>query len=255
MAAGAMVTDKAKLKPAMGSYAGELSGNLEAQGAIASRKLELEKRYGPQYAAFTNQLIQEFGPAYAKATRQAAGTDEIFAKLIGQANDELDAGYMLPEDQAAELTNRFRAAAAARGLGFGVSDVGAETALLASESERMRRARQAMAAATARLASESIGGPGMVGAVTNQGPFFDPESQYAYGVNRQNQQNQQAANAFKAQKKLALGAGLMNMGGSLMGGGLSAAGGSGMFGSMLGGGGGGGMTIGNYNYAAGGPRW
>lgn len=215
--AGGLIMDKAKLKPAVSGYGSELKANLDAQEAIAGQKLAAERQYGNQYADLSTDLIAQHGPAYASAIRKSAGTDAIIAKLLGGAESELDAGYSLPPGLAAELSNSIRASAASRGVGFGLSDVGAEGAITAREMDAMWRARREYAMRVAGLASESVGGPAMIGAVTNQGPFFDPESQYAYGLNRANQGNIQEANRFSANKKLALGAGLMNMGGSMMG--------------------------------------
>ena len=228
MVAGGMMANNANLKTATRDYRSELLSNLDAQGAAIPVALGIESEYGPQVASLRTSLIENQGPQYVRAMQKATGTQGIMDQLLSQAGSELSAGGLsLDPAMAAELRQNIRSGQAARGFGWGLSDIGAETALTAGALEELRRNRQGFAGNVVRLAGETAGGPASIYGAVVPNQLTNAESPYAANIYDANQRALQARYQASYDKKMALAGSLMNMGGSLMGAGLGGMGGGG----------------------------
>jgi len=174
------------------------------------------------------QDVEDLGVRATEAFRaanpeQAALMDE----LNRQAMSDLEAGASLPPDLAREMEQQVRSAQAARGMGFGMADVGQEALVKGLQAEQLQRRRQAFAqqiagmnAATAQdpfmailgRPGLSVGQAGMVagqGQGFNPGNVFNPESAYAGSLFANNYAGKLNANIAGANNMTALaGAGL-----------------------------------------------
>ena len=159
---------------------------------------------------------------------QAALMDELNA----QAMSELQAGASLPPALAREMEQQVRSAQAARGMGFGMADVGQEALVKGLQAEQLQRRRQGFAQQIAGMNAANtqdpfmaiLGRPGVnvnqagmiagQGQGMNPGNVFNPESAYAGSL---------YANNFNAASNAAMSA--ANNRTAMLGAGLGAAGG------------------------------
>lgn len=190
--------------------------------------------------AQVEQLGQRATEAFRNANPEQAA---LMDRLNQQAMTELDAGASLPPALARELEQQVRSSQAARGMGYGMADVGNEALIKGLQAEQLQRRRQQFAqnvvgmnAATATDPFLAIlGRPGVqVGQAAgitgqgmgfNPGNTFNPESAYAGSLN---------ANNFNAANNAAIAS--ANAKAGMIGGGLS------MLGSI------GGGLMGNTNF-------
>lgn len=190
--------------------------------------------------AQVEQLGQRATEAFRNANPEQAA---LMDRLNQQAMSELDAGASLPPALARELEQQVRSSQAARGMGYGMADVGNEALIKGLQAEQLQRRRQQFAqnvvgmnAATATDPFLAIlGRPGVqVGQAAgitgqgmgfNPGNTFNPESAYAGSLN---------ANNFNAANNAAIAS--ANAKAGMIGGGLS------MLGSI------GGGLMGNTNF-------
>nr|ADD96023.1 hypothetical protein [uncultured organism MedDCM-OCT-S04-C16] len=158
---------------------------------------------------------------------QAALMDELNA----QAMSELSSGASLPPALAREMEQQVRSAQAARGMGFGMADVGQEALVKGLQAEQLQRRRQGFAQQIAGMNAANtqdpfmaiLGRPGVnvnqagmiagQGQGMNPGNVFNPESAYAGSL---------YANNFNAASNAAIAA--ANNRTELAGAGLGAAG-------------------------------
>ena len=177
--------------------------------------------------------------AWKNANPQQAA---LIDALNQQAMSELDAGAALPPALARELEQQVRSSQAARGMGYGMADVGNEALIKGLQAEQLQRRRQQFAqnvigvnAATqtdpfmAILGRPSVNVGQAAGIMqpymANQGNMFNPESAYAgalYG-NNYNAANNAAIASTNA--KAGVIGGVLSMGGMLGGGALAGRGG------------------------------
>jgi len=206
-------------------------GAAEAAGRSVSREADIA-----DVEAYGKRATDAFKAANPE---QAA----LMSELNRQAMSDLEAGASLPPDLAREMEQQVRSAQAARGMGFGMADVGQEALIKGLQAEQLQRRRQAFAqqiagmnAATAQdpfmaiLGRPSISAnqAGMIagqGQGFNPGNVFNPESAYAGSL---------YANNFNAASNAAMAA--SNNMSSVLGAGIGAAGslgGSAMMASAL----------------------
>ena len=144
--------------------------------------------------ADVEQLGQRATEAFRSANPEQAA---LLDRLNQQAMSELDAGASLPPALAREIEQQIRGSQAARGMGYGMADVGQEALIKGLQAEQLQRRRQQFAqnvvgmnAATATDPFLAIlGRPGVqVGQAAgiagqgqgfNPGSVFNPESAYA----------------------------------------------------------------------------
>lgn len=183
------------------------------------------------------EQVERLGQRATEAFRQANPEQAaLMDRLNQQAMSELDAGASLPPALARELEQQVRSSQAARGMGYGMADVGNEALIKGLQAEQLQRRRQQFAqnvvgmnAATATDPFLAIlGRPGVQvgqaagitgqGMGMNPGNTFNPESAYAGSL---------YANNFNAANNAAIAS--ANAKAGMIGGGLS------MLGSMGGG--------------------
>ena len=181
--------------------------------------------------------VERLGQRATEAFRQANPEQAaLMAELNRQAQAELAAGAALPPALSRELEQQVRGAQAARGMGFGMTDIGQEALVKGLQAEQLQRRRQAFAqqmvglnAATAADPFMAILGRPGVGIQAGQGvamqgqgmapqQVFNPESAYAGSLAASNYNAALNANIASANARAAVGAGLMQGLGSIGGG-------------------------------------
>jgi hypothetical protein len=160
----------------------------------------------------------------------------LMAELNRQAQADLTAGASLPPELARELEQQVRGAQAARGMGFGMADIGQEALVKGLQAEQLQRRRQGFAqqmvglnAATAADPFMAIlGRPGVgvnqaqgvagQGQTFNPGNAFNPESAYAGSLAAGNYNAKLNANIASANAKAGVASGMMQGVGSALSG-------------------------------------
>lgn len=181
--------------------------------------------------------VEKLGQRATEAFRQANPEQAaLMERLNQQAMSELDAGASLPPALARELEQQVRSSQAARGMGYGMADVGSEALIKGLQAEQLQRRRQQFAqnvvgmnAATATDPFLAIlGRPGVQvgqaagiagqGQTFNPGDVYNPESPMltSLAVNNANAYNN--AQISKANNRAGILGGVMSMGGMLGGG-------------------------------------
>ena len=190
--------------------------------------------------------VEELGVRATEAFK-AANPEQarLMEELNTQAMEDLEAGASLPPSLQRELEQQVRSSQAARGMGYGMVDVGQESLIKGLQAEQLQRRRQGFAqqvagmnAATAQDPFMAIlGRPGVnvnqgamiagQGQSFNPGQLFNPESAYLGSVHASNMNAANNAAIQSANNRSALiGAGI-GAAGSMMGG--MAKGGTGFF--------------------------
>jgi hypothetical protein len=181
--------------------------------------------------------VERLGQRATEAFRQANPEQAaLMAELNRQAQAELAAGAALPPALSRELEQQVRGAQAARGMGFGMADVGQEALVKGLQAEQLQRRRQAFAqqmvglnAATAADPFMAILGRPGVGIQAGQGvamqgqgmapqQVFNPESAYAGSLAAGNYNAQLNANIASANARAAVAGGAMEGLGSMLSG-------------------------------------
>jgi hypothetical protein len=181
--------------------------------------------------------VERLGSRATEAFRAANPEQAALMKELNrQAQADLTAGASLPPELARELEQQVRGAQAARGMGFGMADIGQEALVKGLQAEQLQRRRQAFAqqmvglnAATAADPFMAIlGRPGVgvnqaqgvagQGQSFNPGNAFNPESAYAGSLAAGNYNAKLNASIASANAKAAVAGGLMQGLGSAAGG-------------------------------------
>jgi len=186
------------------------------------------------------QDVEDLGVRASEAFKaanpeQAALMDE----LNRQAMSDLQAGASLPPDLAREMEQQVRSAQAARGMGFGMADVGQEALVKGLQAEQLQRRRQAFAqqiagmnAATAQdpfmailgRPGLSVGQAGMIagqGQGFNPGNVFNPESAYAGSLFANNYAGELNSRIATANNRTALAGAALGAAGDMAGSAMS----------------------------------
>jgi len=181
--------------------------------------------------------VERLGPRATEAFRQANPEQAaLMAELNRQAQSELAAGAALPPALSREIQQQVRGAQAARGMGYGMADVGQEALVKGLQAEQLQRRRQAFASQVVGLNAATsadpfmaiLGKPG-VGMGAAQGfaaqgqgmapqQMFNPESAYAGSLAAGNYNAQLNANIASANARAGVAAGAMQGIGSALGG-------------------------------------
>lgn len=176
--------------------------------------------------------VEQLGARATEAFRAAnADQSALLDELNAQALAELQAGAELDPALAREVEQAVRSGQAARGMGYGLSDLGNEVFIKGQASEQLRRQRQAFGQSMVGINQATsadpflaiLGRPGVQvgqgmgvagqGQGFNPGNAFNPESAYGGAL---------AANNFNAQNNAAIAA--SNARAGVIGGSLSALG-------------------------------
>jgi len=185
--------------------------------------------------------VERLGPRATEAFRQANPEQAaLMAELNRQAQSELAAGAALPPALSRELEQQVRGAQAARGMGYGMADVGQEALVKGLQAEQLQRRRQAFASQVVGLNAATsadpfmaiLGKPG-VGMGAAQGfaaqgqgmapqQVFNPESAYAGSLAAGNYNAALNASIASANARAGVASGAMQGLGSIIGGGLAA---------------------------------
>lgn len=185
--------------------------------------------------------VERLGPRATEAFRQANPEQAaLMAELNRQAQSELAAGAALPPALSRELEQQVRGAQAARGMGYGMADVGQEALIKGLQAEQLQRRRQAFASQVVGLNAATsadpfmaiLGKPG-VGMGAAQGfaaqgqgmapqQVFNPESAYAGSLAAGNYNAALNASIASANARAGVAAGAMQGLGSIIGGKLAA---------------------------------
>jgi len=183
------------------------------------------------------QDVEDLGVQASEAFRAANPQQTaLMDELNQQALDELNAGPGLPPDLAREMEQQVRSAQAARGMGFGMADVGQEALIKGLQAEQLQRRRQAFAQQIAGMnASQTqdpfmaiLGRPGVnvnqagmiagQGQGFNPGAVFNPESAYAGSLYANNFNSASNAAISAANNKAAMGSAAIGALGGMSGG-------------------------------------
>jgi hypothetical protein len=181
--------------------------------------------------------VERLGPRATEAFRQANPEQAaLMAELNRQAQSELAAGAALPPALSREIQQQVRGAQAARGMGYGMADVGQEALVKGLQAEQLQRRRQAFASQVVGLNAATsadpfmaiLGKPG-VGMGAAQGfaaqgqgmapqQVFNPESAYAGSLAAGNYNAALNASIASANARAGVAAGAMKGLGSIIGG-------------------------------------
>ena len=228
-----------------------LEGTLGApEGTPAERRgglLELYERHiAPSLIRQQRQaaqgeiaMLRELGPEFVAAQRAAdPESEKIRVGLQRKAQEGLDAGQGLTEEEVRGITQGMRQAQSARGSTFQRSQPAAIQETLArmgagrqAEAQRIARASSilgqtgqvdpflALTGRTARIPGQVMSQMGGAGFALQAGPqLFSPESAYAAGLAGQNQGNIMNARMATQANKAAITGGLLQGLGSMGGG-------------------------------------
>lgn len=185
--------------------------------------------------------VERLGPRATEAFRQANPEQAaLMAELNRQAQSELAAGAALPPALSREIQQQVRGAQAARGMGYGMADVGQEALVKGLQAEQLQRRRQAFASQVVGLNAATsadpfmaiLGKPG-VGMGAAQGfaaqgqgmapqQVFNPESAYAGSLAAGNYNAALNASIASANARAGVASGAMQGLGSIIGGKLAA---------------------------------
>ena len=181
--------------------------------------------------------VERLGPRATEAFRQANPEQAaLMAELNRQAQSELAAGAALPPALSREIQQQVRGAQAARGMGYGMADVGQEALVKGLQAEQLQRRRQAFASQVVGLNAATsadpfmaiLGKPG-VGMGAAQGfaaqgqgmapqQVFNPESAYAGSLAAGNYNAALNASIASANARAGVASGAMKGLGSIIGG-------------------------------------
>lgn len=204
----------------------EYSSMLDTQIEYAPKLLELEREYAPQYAqleldmlaenlpqmtALYSQYMPELAAAeaanrramiegdlqtiqdYSEDVRMAVDPQRtrLLDTLATQAEEGLALGSSISPEMEREFQQSVRAGQAARGFGYGTSDIAAEAAFTAGQKDAMRQQRQAFAGNVVNLRSAAGVDPFMalLGRQSSAGGMIGGIGQQAQGMGVQGMQS------------------------------------------------------------------
>lgn len=135
-------------------FLGLLQGLVSAQ----PRVFNVENTYKPKYLGLNERLLPG-----AVSSVSAANPDEamLLKKLAQQAGEGLDAGALLDPALQRVTTQAIRGAQAARGMGYGPSDVVTESSALTQLGNQLRQQRQGFASNVSGMLNNYLTIPGM----------------------------------------------------------------------------------------------
>lgn len=181
--------------------------------------------------------VEELGLRATEAFRAANPEQAALMKELNrQAQSDLQAGSELPPEMARELEQQIRSSQAARGMGFGMSDVGQESLVKGLQAEQLMRRRQGFAQSMVGLNASTAADPFMAilgrsgvgvnqaqgvagqGQSFNRGQAFNPESAYAGALQSQNYDAKLQANIASANNMAAIGGAAIGAAGDIGGG-------------------------------------
>lgn len=125
----------------------EGSETLGAYEQLYPRNLALQQKAAGDYAGLTADVLEQYGPrvSAAMARTRSPESQALYSELNQQAGQELAAGSRLTPSMQRELEQYVRAGAAARGFGYGPSDLTDEVMTLGSAGEDLKARRRAFA--------------------------------------------------------------------------------------------------------------
>lgn len=263
--------------PAPRDYGKETADTLEAQIRLAPEKYKAEKEYRPKYAALDLDiaeqnlprlvnLLRREGPGIAAIQREQQAQQRradladvaalsgqsreafqslnpegaaLLGQLTGQASGDLAAGTSLSAAESRQAQQAIRGAQAARGLGYGNSDVFQEALGLDTYGRQRLRERQAAGYQALGASQQFYGDPflqilGRSSGVNpqsylqqaqgfNPGQQFNPESAYAADIFNTNYNAEAASRIAGAANDQAFYGGLIKSIGGIGGAAIGAA--------------------------------
>lgn len=125
----------------------EGSETLGAYEALYPRELDLQRKAAGDYSGITASVLEEYGPRIGAAVSKARSPEsqKLYGELNRQASEELEAGSRLTPALRRELEQYVRAGSAARGFGYGPSDLTEEVMTLGTAGEDLKARRRAFA--------------------------------------------------------------------------------------------------------------
>lgn len=121
---------------------------LTAFEKLFPQQFGIEEEAANKYAGLSEGIVSKYAPALTKTIRDLSATPEstvLYDELNRQANEELKAGSTLTPSMRRELEQYTRAGAAARGFGYGPSDLTEEVMTLGSAGEALKTQRRGFA--------------------------------------------------------------------------------------------------------------
>lgn len=121
---------------------------LTAFEQLFPQQFGIEEQAANKYAGLSEGIVSKYAPALTKSIRDLSATPEstaIYDELNRQASEELHAGSTLTPSMRRELEQYTRAGAAARGFGYGPSDLTSEVMTLGSAGEELKGRRRGFA--------------------------------------------------------------------------------------------------------------
>lgn len=233
LATGAL-KKKEKKAPRPRTLLEEGTRTLDAEAALAPRRLGLEREYFGDFAetqaSGMGDILDEVGPR-AIAAYRAANPDQaaLLDELNRQALEELSLGAGLDPSLRREVQQGVREGQTARGLGFGPSDLYEETMTLGRAGQELRARRRAFADAVAGRNQEQLATiPGLAGqaygGTLSRAPSFDPWQSYAQDLYNTVYNARWAEKISVQNYNAAVTGALIGAIGQIIGGGASAAG-------------------------------
>lgn len=184
-------------------------------------------------------MLRELGPQFMEAQRAAdPGSENLRLGLQRKAQEGLDAGQGLTQEELAGISESVRSGQSARGTAYQRSQPAMIEETMArmgagrqAEEQRIQRASQilgqtgqtdafmALTGRTARVPGQVAGQMGTAGFALQSGPqLFNPESAYAGALAGSNQSNLMNARMASAANKAAITGGLVSGISSMAGG-------------------------------------
>lgn len=193
------------------SLYGEGSNTLNAETALAPNIYSQEATYRPQYAALDRNLISSNLQPLMQSTNPQQTA--LLNEMNNQALSQLQMGATLDPSLAHEVQQSVRSGQAARGVGYGPSDVYQEAMQIGSAGQALRDSRRAFAGNVSQQNLATIQPYlGLVnnGLFTKSGPtMFDPWSPYASDLYNTNYNAENARNIAAAANRASVAGALL----------------------------------------------
>jgi len=175
--------------PPARSVLGEGSQTLGAYEQLFPRQLALEEQAGKGYVGAQAGLLEDYGPRMAEAVSRAKSPESaaLYGELNTQAMEDLHAGSGLTPSMRRELEQYTRSGQAARGFGYGPSDLTSEVMTLGSAGEELKARRRAFAESV--YGFDQTGDQFALEEIRKQAPqrpafnVFDPYASDVYNTN------------------------------------------------------------------------
>lgn len=121
---------------------------LAAYQELFPLQFNIEEEAARRYAGLSQSIVGGYAPELTKTISGLYGTPEsegLYGELNRQALEELQAGSQLTPSMTREVQQNVRAGQAARGMGFGPTDVYEEAMTLGSAGEALKASRRGFA--------------------------------------------------------------------------------------------------------------